>query len=134
MNKKTIIINGNNFSDLESFYDEIDRILTKNLNWQTGHNLDAFNDLLRGGFGVYEYKEPIKLTWKNSLKSKIDLGFDATKKWYEERIIFWKNNEVNLQHFEKGLKELVEQNGQTLFDIILEIISEHKHIDFNIID
>lgn len=75
MKKKTIIINGENFSDLESFYDEIDKVLTKNLTWQTGHNLDAFNDLLRGGFGVYEYKEPINLIWKNTLKSKADLGY-----------------------------------------------------------
>ena len=132
MNKQKIIINGNNFADLESFYDEIDRVLTKDLNWQTGHNLDAFNDLLRGGFGVYEYREPIKLIWKNTLKSKTDLGLDATKKWYEERIIFWKDEEVNLQHFENGLKELIENNGQTLFDIILEIISEQKHIEFEL--
>ncbi|PXY47100.1 barstar family protein [Flavobacterium hydrophilum] len=132
MNKQKIIINGNNFADLESFYDEIDRVLTKDLNWQTGHNLDAFNDLLRGGFGVYEYREPIKLIWKNTLKSKTDLGLDATKKWYEERIIFWKDDEVNLQHFENGLKELIENNGQTLFDIILKIISEHKHIEFEL--
>ena len=63
MNIQTITINGDNFSDLESFYDEIDRVLTKDLDWETVHNLDAFNDLLRGGFGVYEYEEPIKLTW-----------------------------------------------------------------------
>lgn len=134
MNKQTILINGNNFSDLESFYDEIDRVLTKDLDWDTGHNLDAFSELLLGGFGVYEYKEPIKLIWKNSLKSKTDLGLNATKKWYEERIIFWEDDEENLQHFENGLKELTENNGQTLFDIILEIISEHEHIEFSTID
>ena len=38
-------IDGNNFSDLEGFYNEIDKILTKDLNWKTGHNLDAYNDL-----------------------------------------------------------------------------------------
>ena len=56
MSKKKIIINGDNFADLESFYVEIDRVLTKDLDWETGHNLDAFNDLLRGGFGAYEYE------------------------------------------------------------------------------
>ena len=54
---REIIINGNNFSDLEGFYSEIDRILTKDLDWKTGHNLNAFNDLLRGGFGVHQYEE-----------------------------------------------------------------------------
>jgi RNAse (barnase) inhibitor barstar len=74
MDKQTIIINGDNFSDLESFYDEIDRILTKDLGWDTGHNLDAFNDLLRGGFGVYEYEEPVKIVWTKFSESKKKLG------------------------------------------------------------
>lgn len=78
MNKQTIIINGDNFSDLESFYDEIDQVLTKDLDWQTGHNLDAFNDLLRGGFGVYEYQEPVKIVWTNFLVSKKRLGVELS--------------------------------------------------------
>ena len=128
MDKKTIIINGDNFSDLESFYDEIDQIFTKDLDWQTGHNLDAFNDLLRGGFGVYEYEEPINLIWRNISKSKTDLGKDLTKKWYEQKIVA--NKGENQKFFKDKLTELNENNGQTLFDIINEIISEHKHIDF----
>ncbi|WP_262896130.1 hypothetical protein [Sphingobacterium sp. UDSM-2020] len=43
MDKLTIIINGDNFSDLESFYHEVDQVLTKDLDWQTGHNLDNSN-------------------------------------------------------------------------------------------
>lgn len=74
MDKQTIIINGDNFSDLESFYDEIDRVLTKDLDWETGHNLNAFNDLLRGGFGVYEYEEPVKIIWTKFSESKRRLG------------------------------------------------------------
>ncbi len=79
MNKQTIILNGDNFSDLESFYDEIDRILTKDLTWQTGHTLDAFNDLLRGGFGVYEFGEPVKIIWTKFSDSKDKLGNEITK-------------------------------------------------------
>lgn len=97
MDKNTIIINGENVFDLESFYDEIDRVLTKDLNWKTGHNLDAFNDLLRGGFGVYEYGEPIKLIWANFSKNKNELG-----------------------------DKLTEQ--------LLDIISDHNHIEFETTD
>lgn len=68
-----IIIDGNNFSDLEGFYDEIDRLLTKDLDWKTGHNFDAFNDLLRGGFGVHD-DQPLKIKWVNYSKSKKELG------------------------------------------------------------
>jgi RNAse (barnase) inhibitor barstar len=72
--KITLIIDGNNFETLEGFYSEADKILTKKLTWDTGHNLDAFTDLLRGGFGVHEYGEPLLLIWKNSTKSKADLS------------------------------------------------------------
>ena len=69
---KEFIIDGNNFNDLEGFYCEIDKLLTKNLNFKTGHNFAAFNDLLRGGFGVFD-EGPILIKWKNYEKSKADL-------------------------------------------------------------
>lgn len=93
MNKRTITINGINFTDITTFYDEIDNVLTKGLEWQTGHNLDAFNDLLRGGFGVYEYEEPVKLVW--------------TKFSYSRQTL-----------------------GQELIDTLIEIITDHDHIEF----
>ena len=74
MKQITVNINGDNFSDLESFYNEVDRVLTKDLNFKTGHNLDAFNDILYGDFGVFSYKETLKLIWTNFSKSKILLG------------------------------------------------------------
>lgn len=72
--KKTITIDGCNFVDFESFYQEIDRVCTRGLKWKTGHNLNAFNDLLRGGFGVYEYEEPINLVWINFERSRELMG------------------------------------------------------------
>lgn len=70
---KEFILDGNNFYDMEGFYNEIDKLFTKDLKWKTGHNLDAFNDLLRGGFGVHD-DEPIVIKWFNYNKSKRDLG------------------------------------------------------------
>lgn len=78
-----IAIDGNNFSDLEGFYCEIDKILTRNLEWKTGHNLDAFNDILRGGFGVHELGEPLHIKWINYNKSKEDLGNETILKLLE---------------------------------------------------
>ena len=71
---KTFILDGNSFSDMGGFYDNINKLLTKNLQWKTGRNLNAFHDLLRGGFGVHEYNEPITIKWINYSKSKKDLG------------------------------------------------------------
>ncbi|MHC4060526.1 MAG: barstar family protein [Planctomycetota bacterium] len=69
---KTIIIDGNNFRTMNQFYKEIERNLCRN--FRMGRNLDALNDVLRGGFGVFEYEEDINLIWKNSRKSRRDLG------------------------------------------------------------
>lgn len=79
---KEFIIDGNNFNDLDGFYCEIDKVLTKDLNFNTGHNLDAFNDILRGGFGVFD-EEPIILKWKNYKESKEKLGNEIILKIIE---------------------------------------------------
>jgi RNAse (barnase) inhibitor barstar len=76
--EQIIVLDGNNFSDEEGFYNEVEKVLTKNIDWKTGHNLNAFNDLLRGGFGVHEYEEPISLKWLNFAKNQKDLGEEFT--------------------------------------------------------
>lgn len=50
--KKIYEIDGAHFSTLEDFYDEISRVLIPGAYW--GRNLDAFNDILRGGFSTPE--------------------------------------------------------------------------------
>ena len=60
--------------------------MTKNLDWKIGRNLDAFNDVLRGGFGAFEYEEPIAIVWEHSDKSKSDLGYPETIKWLERKL------------------------------------------------
>jgi RNAse (barnase) inhibitor barstar len=122
-----IILDGNKFSDLEGFYAEADHVLTKNLDWKTGHNLDAFNDLLRGGFGVHEYGQPIKLNWLNSTKSKQDLGFDATVEYLENMLKKCHPDNIPYVKEKQGLAK--QQKGQTLFDEIVEIIKGHDHIE-----
>jgi RNAse (barnase) inhibitor barstar len=69
---KRIIINGSNISDAETFFNEIDNVLTKDLDWETGHNLNAFNDLLMGGFGVTDYEESFILIWKDYCKTTLE--------------------------------------------------------------
>ena len=39
-----------------------------------GRNLNAFNDILRGGFGRHEYGQPIHIRWLAYEKSFRDLG------------------------------------------------------------
>lgn len=72
--RRIFVIDGERFETLDGFYTEIVRIFTDRLDWTPGHNLDAFNDLLRGGFGMHEYGEPIHIIWRSMAKSRQCLG------------------------------------------------------------
>ena len=71
---RTYIIDGNKFSNIEGFFDEIDLIMTKGISFKTGHNLNAFRDILYGGFGYHEPGEPFVIKWLNYQKSRKELG------------------------------------------------------------
>lgn len=73
MTLKSFVLDGNNFSNIEGFHDEVQHVLTDDFK-AYGRGLDAFNDVLRGGFVKYEYDEPFTLVWKNASKSRKELG------------------------------------------------------------
>ena len=68
------IINGDEFNTLEGFYKVVDKTFSYPEFKYPCSNLDAFVDFLRGGFKHHNYGQPIKINWKNSGKSKKDLG------------------------------------------------------------
>lgn len=81
------VINGSHFSNLEGFYEEVSQLFMKNEDWKVG-TLDGFNDVL---YGV-----KTDIIWKNSQKSKEDLGFTATKEFYQNKIRIGKLFNVKL--------------------------------------
>ena len=72
--RQAFTIDGRHFSTMAGFYDEAEQVFTCGLNWKIGRNLNAFNDILRGGFGRHEYGEPIHIKWIAYQKSVRDLG------------------------------------------------------------
>ncbi|KAA0128299.1 ribonuclease inhibitor [Chryseobacterium sp. SN22] len=111
------VINGRHFSDLEGFYEEISRLLMKDEDWKVG-TLDGFDDILYGFQG--------QITWKDSQKSREELGFDLTKEFYENKIR--QGKPFNVMLIRHKLDELVAGKGQTLFEILVEIIQSHQKI------
>jgi RNAse (barnase) inhibitor barstar len=132
MNKVTIIINGRNFTDLVGFYEEMNRLFMYGVDWKMGQSLDALNDVLYGGFGVYEPGEGVTVIWKYHQKSREDLGVEETRKNYEMKVR--KGHPYNVKFFEEKLEELENGNGQTLYDIIIEIFNDHKNIELSLED
>lgn len=111
------VINGSHFSDLSGFYEEISQLFMKDEDWKVG-TLDGFDDILYGFQG--------EIIWKESEKSKADLGFEATKEFYENKIRQGKPFNINLA--KEKLHDLIAGYGQTLCDILIEIIESHKNI------
>jgi RNAse (barnase) inhibitor barstar len=114
---KMAVINGSDFSDLQGFYEEVSQLFMKDENWKVG-TLDGFNDILYGFQG--------EIIWKNSRKSREDLGFDVTKEFYHNKIRIGKPFSVKL--IQQKLDDLINGNGQTLFEILVEIIESHQNI------
>jgi len=123
---QTITINGNNFDDLNTFFDEVQRKLCPDFK-EFGRNLDAFNDVLQGGFGLFEYGEPIKLIWNNSDKSKKDLGYEAEADWLKQ--IRVRAHSSNHNSIDERIDRAQNKKGPTMFEQILEIITASEHAD-----
>lgn len=122
MERKKIIIDGNNFSTLSEFFDETNRILSKDPDVCRGHNFSAFHDLLRGGFGVFEYGESVDFIWVNSEKSRADLGYDETVRYYER--LLEKCHPSNRGSVQKHLDSAKNHEEATLFEMIVGHITD----------
>jgi len=120
---KQLIIQGDRISGIPSFYEEINRLFMSEEDWKIGNSLDALNDILYGG--------QIALIWQHSDQSREALGYETTLHYYEEKL--QPGSPFNHTYFTDRLAALKNGTGQTYFDIILEIIAEHKNITLSLL-
>ncbi len=118
-NMKAYRIDGRQFSTLEEFFEEISRVLIPGSYW--GHNLDAFNDILRGGFGTPD--EGFILIWENSDLSRSRLGYTETVRQLELRLE--RCHLTNRNSVKKQLRNAHSNKGTVVFDWLVEIIRIH---------
>ncbi len=121
------MIEGNNIVDIPSFYREINRVFMHGENWEIGQSLDAFNDMLYGGFGIIQGSDTIRFIWKNFKKNKMDLGFETTKAFYIEKL--QTPSRFNTDLIRKWLDALEKGMGKTFFEIVIDIIESHGNIE-----
>ncbi|UJF30418.1 barstar family protein [Kaistella sp. 97-N-M2] len=122
---KEFTIEGKKIRDIKTFYVEINRVFMPDEDWKLGESLDALNDLLYGGFGEIEGKENI-IIWKNFEENRKILGFETTLQFYEAKL---KSPQIfNTNFIQEKIDDLKKGNGQTYFEIILEIIGAHSNI------
>lgn len=117
--RKTFEIDGANFQTLDEFFEEISRVLVPGVTW--GRNLNAFNDLLRGGFGTPD--GGFQLRWKNSSISRERLGYPETIRQLEKALgRCHPSNQASIEH---DLSIAQTHRGPTVFDWLMDIIRVH---------
>lgn len=123
--KKVIVIDGCKFTDLEGFFCLMDDIfMADDCTAALGHNLDAFNDLLGGGFGVHSAGEPIIVKWINYGESRKALGYEETARYYSDKLE--KNRFKDNYVLKRRREQALERKGRTLLDMITGIIREDE--------
>lgn len=66
---RTYVLDGHKIRSTVEFYDEFERTIIPNDTW--GRNLDALNDVLRGGFGTPD--DGFTIHWTSSGKSRSEM-------------------------------------------------------------
>jgi len=116
-------IDGDAFDDLDGFFEEVGKTLVPGVEW--GHNLDAFNDILNGGFGTPT--EGFRLIWQNSARSRQALGYPETVRRLGHRLETCHPESRDQVRNDIELAERGE--GQTVFEWLIEIIRSHADVE-----
>jgi hypothetical protein len=112
-------IDGTRGGSLEEFYDEVGRVLIPLVSWS--RNLDAFNDILRGGFGTPD--DGFTLVWREHLYSREKLGHAETARQLEHRLA--RCHPTNRPDVAVDLANARAGIGPTVFDWLVEIVLRH---------
>jgi len=118
--KPRLIIDGAAFDTLEGFLGHFSEVASLE-GVRLSHSLDAFNDVLRGGFGTPE--GGFILEWRNHARSRRCLGHPETVRWLESML-----ESCHPNHSPDVLSRLDAARsfeGPTVFDFLVQIIADH---------
>lgn len=113
------VIDGARFSSLEGFARHFSEQVLSGHVWDG--NLDAFNDILRGGFGTPD--EGFVLIWKNSRLSQERLSYRETVRQLKLRLVTCHPSNRDAVSAQIACAE--RQEGPTVYDWLVEIIKDH---------
>lgn len=119
---RTFILDGNDFDTLEVFYDVFEVVALQGVAW--GRNLDAFDDALSGGVGLFASGDTI--IWENSQRSRECLGYKETIRQLERQLA--ESDPSQHDSIMLAIELAKNEKGETVFNWLQEIITEHSDI------
>lgn len=117
--KPAVTIDGARFTTLDGFFDEFQRRALKGDAW--GRNLDAFNDVLRGGLGTPH--GGFVLVWRHHALSRRCLGHAETAR--QLRRMLATCDPHNVTAIRRDIAAALSQHGSTVYDWLLDVIRAH---------
>jgi RNAse (barnase) inhibitor barstar len=121
-----LVIEGAAIIDIPSFYAEINRVFMAAEDWQLGESLDALDDMLYGGYGMLQDKNTFRILWRDMKRSRHALGKECTLAYLREKLL--RPDRFNRERIEAQIEALTRGDGQTYFDIIIEIFAGHTNL------
>jgi len=121
-----LILEGSAIHDIASFYAEINRVFMSSESWQLGHSLDALDDMLYGGYGALAGHHSATVIWNDVEHSRIALGKETTRAWLQAKLAG--NGTFNARAIAGQLQALKTGEGQTYFQIVMEILAAHTQL------
>ncbi len=119
-------IDGRAITGIDSLYAEFNRVFMAGEDWQLGPSLDALDDLLYGGYGALQGHAAATVTWRDAELSRAALGMDATRAWLQAKL--QQPGTFNADMIGRQLDALERGEGQTYFEIVMEIFAGHPRI------
>jgi hypothetical protein len=120
-----LALDGSRVTEFASFVEEANRSVFPGYAESVGRpwsgNLDAFNDILRGGMGTPDGGFVFRL--KDTANIRKALGYAETTRWLEETLE--RCHPTNRESVAARIELARRNDGETLFDVIVEIIRVH---------
>ena len=91
-----------------------------------GASLDALDDLLHGGYGALAGHATATVVWRDIAHSREALGRETTRAWLQSKLD--QGGRFNGAAIHAQLTALALGQGQTYFEIVMEIFGSHPQI------
>lgn len=122
----TLQIEGTAIDDIAGLYAEINRVFMSGEDWQLGPSLDALDDLLHGGYGALAGHPRATVIWRDIAHCRAALGVETTRHWLQAKLDT--PGAFNAQAIARQLQALQRGEGQTYFQIVMDIFASHRQI------